>query len=117
VAQLLVEDRELISPSNWPYWLHAARLLAVAVVAALFALHALTNIRAQRAISPNSRKWAYGLYFIVLLFVMVANFASFGVALVRREYVDVPRYRIGLFSLLVVASYVPLLVRFRRPRL
>ena len=101
---------------TWPYWLQALRLLAVTLVAVAFACHAYVSSRAGRGRSPQPRKWAYGLYFFVLSFTAALNLANLVLTLVRREYVDVPRFRIGLFSLLVIASYVPLLVGIRRPR-
>ena len=101
---------------TWPYWLQALRLLAVTLVAVAFACHAYVNARTKRGPSPQPRKWAYGLYFFVMSFTAALNLATLVLTLVRREYVDVARFRIGLFSLLVTASYVPLLVGFRRPR-
>ena len=101
---------------NWPYWLQALRLLAVTLVAVAFAWHAYVSTRARKGPSPQPRKWAYGLYFFVMSFTAVLNLTTLILTLIRREYVDVPRFRIGLFSLLVIASYVPLLIGFRRPR-
>ena len=101
---------------TWPYWLQALRFLAVTLVAVAFACHAYASSRTKEGRSPEPRKWAYGLYFFVMSFTAAMNLANLVLTLVRREYVDVARFRIGLFSLLVIASYVPLLVGFRRPR-
>lgn len=106
----------LTHPNDWPYWMHALRLLAEAAVAVAFAWHALVNARAEES-APGARRWAYGVYLFMLLLVAAANIVSFAVTLAARRYVNVEKYHVGLFSLLVLASYIPLLVRIRRPRL
>ena len=111
-----LEADDLTDWQNWPYWLQALRFLAVTLVAVAFACHAYTSSRTKQGRSPQPRRWAYGMYFFVLSFTAAVNLATLVLTLVRGEYVDVARFRIGLFSLLVIASYVPLLVGFRRPR-
>ena len=104
-------------PTGWPYWIHAARLLIVALVGAALMVHALINARAPGAPAPGARKWAYALFALMFLCMTVANLVSFGRTLTFQAHVKVGDFHIGLFSLLVFGAYIPLLAKFRRPRI
>ncbi len=104
-------------PGEWPYIFHVVRLSATALVAAALAFHAFVCVKSRENRLSGPLKWAYAIYLLMFLGVIAANIISVIVSINRKAYEGFDYFHIGLFSLLVITSYVPLLVGVKKPRL
>lgn len=93
-----------LNPRDWPYWAHAARMAVTIALMIGFGAHAWAQVR-SRARQPAALRWVVGLYALAFFFAAWANFVMVLVTLLAHEYQQGP-YRVGTFSLLLLATYV-----------
>lgn len=94
----------LLSPGKWPFWLQALRIAVTVLITAGCGVHAWAALRSSRELLPSGR-WMLIIYAIAFALAAWANFVLLLVAAYAGAYKQGP-YRVGMFSLLLVATYI-----------
>ncbi|MHB9038512.1 MAG: hypothetical protein ACYC64_17815 [Armatimonadota bacterium] len=96
-----------------PNWFHALRLLMAFLLTAAMGIHSYYRHVQESVKVVSARKLMYWLYSVVFLFACTTNFVLLVLTLASKNYGDMPPH-IGVFTLLLVFSYLALLAGARK---
>lgn len=94
-------------------WLYVFRVLSAFVLTAAMGIHSYYRHAQESAKIVSARKLIYWLYSAVFLVASITNFVLLVLALASGNYGNTPQH-IGVFTLLLVFSYVALLIGARK---